>query len=142
MDGQRREEEKEQEGARDGKKALNRGEGRTDRILERREKPARQKGLHNQDWICPLLPTLAWGQGKVGTLKSVAFSDAQFRLVEGRKETKCVSASLGSVASCSQQCGWLDPSPSSPLTQGQGGFSPKLIKTKMRSIPLKTKETE
>lgn len=124
------------------RKHWSRGEGRTDGITERGEKRARQTGLHNQGWICPLLSTLTWGQRKVGTLKNVAFSDTQFRLIVGRKGTRCVSASLGSVASSGQQCGWLDPSPSSPLTQVQGGFFPKFIKTKMHSIPLKTKETK
>lgn len=51
---------------------------------EKRE-TARQTGLHNQGRICPLLSTLAWGQRKVGTLKNVAFSDTQFRLIVGRK---------------------------------------------------------
>lgn len=103
--------EKEQEGARDGEKALERRRRKDRWDCKEKRETARQKGLHNQGWICPLLPTLAWGQRKVGTLKSVAFSDTQFRLVKGRKETRCVSASLGSVASSSQQCGWLDPHP-------------------------------
>lgn len=51
---------------------------------EKRE-TARQTGLHNQGRICPLLSTLAWGQRKIGTLKNVAFSDTQFRLIVGRK---------------------------------------------------------
>lgn len=72
----------------------NRGkEGRTDSVRERKEKQQGRKGSTTKAESVLLLSALAWGQKKVGALKSVAFSDTQFRLVKGRKETRCVSAS-------------------------------------------------
>jgi hypothetical protein len=69
LNGQRREGEKKQEGARDGKKAKrwNRGkEGRTDRIRERREKQQGRKDSTTKAESALLLSALAWGQKKCG----------------------------------------------------------------------------
>lgn len=59
------------------------------RGLEREKRETlRRKGRHSQGWICPFFSALAWSQRKVGALKSVAFSDTQFRLVKGEKRNK------------------------------------------------------
>lgn len=58
----------------------------------------------------------------------------------GRKErTEGVSASPGPDSTSSQQAAGLDPAPP-PLSPAKGSPSPKLAKTKMHSIPLRTEQ--
>lgn len=66
--------------------------------LEREERNSRAGKAPQPGLGLPVLSALAWGQRKVGALRSVAFSVTQFRSVKGRKERRRVSASRAGLS--------------------------------------------